>query len=90
MDAMDALKRLDKGSAQIDFVYLDPPYANTRAYQEILEFLGESELLARGGLVIAEHRRKKDLPAIAGHLERARVVEQGDTALSFYRPVFAA
>ena len=90
MDAMDALERLDKGSAHIDFVYLDPPYADTRAYQEILEFLGESELLARGGSVIAEHRRKTDLPAIAGHLERARVVEQGDTALSFYRPVFAA
>jgi 16S rRNA (guanine966-N2)-methyltransferase len=90
MDAMIALERLDKGSAHIDFVYLDPPYADTRAYQEILEFLGESELLARGGSVIAEHRRKTDLPAIAGHLERARVVEQGDTALSFYRPVFAA
>jgi 16S rRNA (guanine(966)-N(2))-methyltransferase RsmD len=90
MDAMDALERLDNGSAHIDFVYLDPPYADTRAYQEILEFLGESELLARGGSVIAEHRRKTDLPAIAGHLERARVVEQGDTALSFYRPVFAA
>jgi 16S rRNA (guanine(966)-N(2))-methyltransferase RsmD len=90
MDAMDALERLDKGSAHIDLVYLDPPYANTRAYQEILEFLGESELLRRGGSVIAEHRRKTDLPAIAGHLERARVVEQGDTALSFYKPVFAA
>jgi 16S rRNA (guanine966-N2)-methyltransferase len=71
-------------------VYLDPPYADSRAYQEILEFLGESELFARGGSVIAEHRRKNDLPAIAGHLERARVVEQGDTALSFYKPVFAA
>jgi 16S rRNA (guanine(966)-N(2))-methyltransferase RsmD len=90
MDAMIALERLDKGSAHIDFVYLDPPYADTRSYQEILEFLGESELFARGGSVIAEHRRKNDLPAIAGHLERARVVEQGDTALSFYKPVFAA
>jgi len=90
MDAMDALERLDKGSAHIDFAYLDPPYADTRAYQEILDFLGESELLARGGSVIAEHRRKNDLPAIAGQLERTRVVEQGDTALSFYRPVFAA
>ena len=90
MDAMDALERLDKGSAHIDFAYLDPPYADTRAYHEILDFLGESELLARGGSVIAEHRRKNDLPAIAGHLERTRVVEQGDTALSFYRPVFAA
>ena len=90
MAAMDALERLAKAGAHVAFVYLDPPYADTRAYQEILEFLGESNLLARGGSVIAEHWRKNDLPAIAGHLERARVVEQGDTALSFYKPVFAA
>jgi 16S rRNA (guanine966-N2)-methyltransferase len=90
MDAMDALQRLAKGGAHIDFVYLDPPYADARAYEEILGFLGESDLLARGGLVIAEHRRKKELRAIAGRLERTRVVEQGDTALSFYKTVFAA
>jgi 16S rRNA (guanine966-N2)-methyltransferase len=90
MDAMDALERLAKAGAHVAFVYLDPPYADTRAYEEILAFLGDSELLARGGSVIAEHRRKNDLPAIAGHLERVRVVEQGDTALSFYKPVFAA
>ena len=90
MDAMAALGRLAKSRAHIDFVYLDPPYADTRAYEDVVGFLGESELLARGGLVIAEHRRKNDLPAIAGSLERMRVVEQGDTALSFYKPVFAA
>ena len=90
MDAMVALERLAAASGRVDFVYLDPPYADTRAYEEILALLGESELLARGGLVIAEHRRKNDLQAIAGHLERVRVVEQGDTALSFYRTVFAA
>jgi 16S rRNA (guanine966-N2)-methyltransferase len=90
MDAMDALERLAKAGTHVAFVYLDPPYADTRAYEEILAFLGESELLARGGSVIAEHRRKNDLPIVAGHLERTRVVEQGDTALSFYKPVFAA
>jgi 16S rRNA (guanine966-N2)-methyltransferase len=90
MDAMDALERLGKAGAHVDFVYLDPPYANSRAYEEILAFLGESDLVARGGSVIAEHRRKNDLPIVAGHLERTRVVEQGDTALSFYKPVFAA
>ena len=90
MDAMDALERLAKSNADIDFVYLDPPYTDTRAYEDVLEFLGESKLLAQGSLVIAEHRRKSDLPAIAGHLERVRVLEQGDTALSFYKPAFAA
>ena len=90
MDAMDALERLDKDGARIEFVFADPPYANARAYQDILEFLGESELLARSGRVIAEHRRKNDLPKIAGDLERTRIVEQGDTALSFYAPILAA
>jgi 16S rRNA (guanine966-N2)-methyltransferase len=90
MDAMDALERLASGGAHIDFVFADPPYANVRAYEDILAFLGESELLARGGRVVAEHRRNRDLPAITGHLERTRVLEQGDTALSFYKPIFAA
>ena len=90
MDAMDALERLAEGGARVEFVFADPPYANRRAYQDILVFLGESELLVRSGRFIAEHRRNTDLPIIAGHLERTRVVEQGDTALSFYKPIFAA
>ena len=90
MDAMDALERLAKAGAHVDLVFADPPYTNVRAYEDILEFLGESELVARSGRVIAEHRRKNELPAIVGRLERTRVVEQGDTALSFYNPILAA
>ena len=90
LDAMDALERLAGGGARVDFIFADPPYSNGRAYQDVLAFLGDSELLARSGCVIAEHRRKNDLPTMVGHLERIRVVSQGDTALSFYRPVLAA
>jgi 16S rRNA (guanine966-N2)-methyltransferase len=89
MDALDALERLAEGGMHVDFAFADPPYEKARAYEDILAFLGESELLARSGRVIAEHRRKNDLPAIVGHLERTRVVEQGDTALSFYDPILA-
>ena len=90
MDAMSALERLGNSGAHIDFVFADPPYANVRAYEDILAFLGESDLVARNGRVIAEHRRNRDLLTIAGHLERTRVLQQGDTALSFYKPTFAA
>jgi 16S rRNA (guanine(966)-N(2))-methyltransferase RsmD len=90
MDALDALERLAEAGARVDFVFVDPPYAKTRAYGEILEFLGQSELLARTGRIIAEHRRNTALPPVAGHLERTRVLEQGDTALSFYSRVLAA
>jgi 16S rRNA (guanine966-N2)-methyltransferase len=90
MDAMDALERLAENGARVEFVFADPPYANTEAYEEILTFLGGSELLARGGRVIAEHRRKTELPTVSGHLERMRLLEQGDSALSFYTPVLVA
>jgi 16S rRNA (guanine966-N2)-methyltransferase len=90
MDAMDALERLAESGARVEYVFADPPYADTGAYEEILTFLGESELLARGGRVIAEHRRKTELPSLAGRLERARVLEQGDSALSFYTPMLVA
>lgn len=90
MDAMDALERLDKAGARVEFVFADPPYANRRAYQEILEFLGKSDLLVRGGRLILEHRRNHQLPMLAGNLERTRIVQQGDTALSFYAPLLAA
>ena len=90
MDAMDALEQLAESGARVEFVFADPPYANTRAYEQTLTFLGESELLARGGRVIAEHRRKTELPSVAGRLERIRLLEQGDSALSFYTPRLAA
>jgi hypothetical protein len=40
--------------------------------------------------VIAEHLRKRAFPEQVGELELARVVEQGDAALSFYRLALAA
>lgn len=90
MDAMDALDRLAESGARVDFIFADPPYANRRAYQEILAFLGESDLLGRSGRLILEHRRNNELPRLAGNLERKRIVQQGDTALSLYAPILAA
>jgi hypothetical protein len=53
-------------------------------YQTVLDLLGDSNLLIRKGVLILEHARRHELPAIAGQLERTRVVEQGDSSLSFY------
>jgi 16S rRNA (guanine(966)-N(2))-methyltransferase RsmD len=68
-----------------NFVFLDPPYAAAKDYARVLEFLGSSELLASGGIVVAEHRRNFDLAEEPGVLRRFRVLKQGDAALSFYR-----
>jgi 16S rRNA (guanine966-N2)-methyltransferase len=89
LDASRGLERLAGESAaklkDYDIVFLDPPYAAAEEYRRVLSFLGTGSLLAEGGLVIAEHPRKFELSGTAGHLERVRMLRQGDAALSFYR-----
>jgi 16S rRNA (guanine966-N2)-methyltransferase len=90
LDAGAALERLELRGLRADLVFADPPYADTEAYNCVLGLLGESELLAQGGCAVLEHDRRRVLPAVTGQLERARVVQQGDTSLSFYRLARAA
>ncbi|MGA3082966.1 MAG: 16S rRNA (guanine(966)-N(2))-methyltransferase RsmD [Terracidiphilus sp.] len=86
-----ALRRMRAGSGTglgtgFDLVFLDPPWDAAPEYAATLGLLGGSALglLADGALVIAEHRRKERLEERYGLLERARLLEQGDAALSFY------
>jgi 16S rRNA (guanine(966)-N(2))-methyltransferase RsmD len=90
MEVLRALKRLEERHSHAQFIFLDPPYADAGEYESALEFLGESSLVSPGGLVIAEHLKKHALPALVGELELARVVKQGDAALSFYRLALTA
>ena len=73
-------------AAGFDLVFLDPPYEAAEEYAATLGLLGGTsmELLTPGALVIAEHRRKERLAEKYGELERTRLLEQGDAALSFY------
>jgi 16S rRNA (guanine966-N2)-methyltransferase len=90
LDVLRGLERLEARHAHADFIFLDPPYAATAEYEKVLEFLGDSPLLAPGGRIIAEHLKKRILPERAGELELTRVISQGDAALSFYRLALAA
>jgi 16S rRNA (guanine(966)-N(2))-methyltransferase RsmD len=67
-------------------VFLDPPYDAAEEYSTALNLLGAASLraLAPEAIVIAEHRRKQTLNQGYGGLERYRLLEQGDAALSFY------
>ena len=80
------LGSLVKSARGVDMVFLDPPYEATEEYIRTLEFLGAhaAEMLAEGAVVVAEHARKQALAQRFGVLERFRVLEQGDAALSFY------
>jgi len=90
MSAMRAIERLESKKVHAQFIFLDPPYAADIEYKSTLEALGESPLIAPDGRVIVEHLRKRALPERAGDLELARVLEQGDAALSFYKLALVA
>jgi 16S rRNA (guanine966-N2)-methyltransferase len=85
-----AIEQLELRQVHAQFIFMDPPYAADEEYESTLEALGESPLVAPGGRVIVEHLNKREMPEIVGELELARVVEQGDAALSFYRLALAA
>jgi|SRR5215470_13799930 len=88
-DGAQALERLAAEPAtppsRVDLVFFDPPYADEAQYLNTLSFLGKTNLLADGAVVVTEHLRALDLPESFGKLERVRVLRQGDARLSFYR-----
>jgi len=63
-----------------DIVFLDPPYDHWHEYANVLHALGEKA----PRLVIAQHSVRFALEENYGRLKRARIVKQGDNALSFY------
>jgi 16S rRNA (guanine(966)-N(2))-methyltransferase RsmD len=86
-DAVRALRMLETRKIAVDVVFLDPPYRMDEAYKQTLENLAEFSLLKPEGTVIAEHDKRFDPGEDFGKLRRFRKLEQGDSALSFYRNV---
>lgn len=84
-EANPALRLLDSGAVRSDFVFIDPPYVETDAYEDALSFLSQSRLLTPESVVIAEHDKRSDLQDAYGALVRFRKLVQGDAVLSFYR-----
>ena len=89
-DALRGLEKLAGRRLLADFIFLDPPYKDSDEHLKVLEYLDSGHLVAPYGVVIVEHRKKIELPGRLDRLERTRVLEQGDTALSFYSLAAAA
>jgi len=81
-----ALRLLSARAVACDFCYLDPPYRKMGDYEQTLSFLAGADLLAPGGVVIAEHDKHFDPGERFGRLHRRRKLGQGDAVLSFYAP----
>jgi 16S rRNA (guanine966-N2)-methyltransferase len=83
-DARLALEALADRGASFDIAYLDPPY-DSGLYEPMLDLIGRRGLLAAGGVVVAEHFHKLELPDAVAGMVRTRGVRVGDHRLSFYR-----
>jgi 16S rRNA (guanine(966)-N(2))-methyltransferase RsmD len=84
-----AVSNVARRDPHFTLVYLDPPWEDAAAYTQSLTLLAGSAaaLLAPEAIVIAEHARRGSatLAETYGSLDRYRLLEQGDAALSFYR-----
>lgn len=66
-----------------DILFLDPPYHSDEIISAMTA-IGTSSLVRDGGLVIAEHFAKRDLPHAFGTLEKKRDYRYGDSVLTLY------
>lgn len=85
MDVDLALRKIAEPGIAVDIVFIDPPYGLEGVYSQTLLALERSSLVQGSSIVIAEHDRKFEPGAAFGRLQRYRKLEQGDSALSFYR-----
>ncbi|OFW18115.1 MAG: 16S rRNA (guanine(966)-N(2))-methyltransferase RsmD [Acidobacteria bacterium RIFCSPLOWO2_02_FULL_65_29] len=69
------------GFVPFDIVVFDPPYDAAPA--ETLA--GADAVMAPGGVLVLEHRRKETPPESSGRLIRVRQIASGDSELTFYQ-----
>jgi 16S rRNA (guanine966-N2)-methyltransferase len=84
-DVTRALRVLETRRVTADIVFIDPPYRMEEAYKQTLATLAGVALLKPQGMAIAEHDKRFDPGEGFGQLQRFRKLEQGDSALSFYK-----
>lgn len=84
-EVIQALRLLDSQAVRCDVVFLDPPYGSHGAYEQVLGFLSQSQMLHAGSIVVAEHDKHFDPGDAVGALQRYRTLKQGDAVLSFYK-----
>jgi 16S rRNA (guanine966-N2)-methyltransferase len=81
-----ASRQWDSAGLRADFVFLDPPYRMRDEYAKTLDALAASQLVNVSSTIVAEHEKRFDPGETFGRIARYRRLDQGDAALSFYRP----
>lgn len=82
--SLPLLRRLVASGVRLDVAYLDPPYRETEAYEQVLGFLAAQPVLQPDAVVVAEHTRRMELPKLPG-LEAYREITHGEASICFFR-----
>lgn len=83
VDVIRAIKIFDKKKAKFDVIFLGAPY-DSPCLEKALEKLGEGDLLAKDGIIVAEHRKQHKLQGEYIGLKAFREARYGETVLTFY------
>jgi 16S rRNA (guanine(966)-N(2))-methyltransferase RsmD len=67
-----------------DVLFVDPPYGAAELAQALET---AAQLATAGTLLILEHAKRDPAPEVAAGVQRTRQLVQGDSVLSFYRPL---
>lgn len=68
----------------MDLILLDPPYRDG-FYEEALEKIMEYDILAEGGLIVAEHLYELSLPEEIAGLKRIKAKKYGTIGVDIYQ-----
>ena len=84
LDVLKAVEMLARRRAEFDIIYLGAPYDSLYLTKSLEQLAGNS-LLAKNGLLIAEHRKQQQLAPQYGRLSKYRENRYGETVFSFYK-----
>lgn len=82
-DARHALKVLQKSDRKVDFLFIDPPYAQDKLYELAKEF-ALSGILSDDAIIVCEHEKQLELPQMYGLFEKVKSPIYGNSAISIY------
>lgn len=83
-DASEAPAGLAKNGSRFDLIFLDPPYHQGLAKKSLIT-IDACDIVAKSGLVIAEHFKRDELPRDLQRLVFLTERAYSDTLISIYR-----
>lgn len=83
-DAQNAINYLQRARKKVDFLFIDPPYAEEKYYHLVAELI-EKELISETAIIVCEHDKNTELPLSYHTFEKSKNVTYGNIAISIYK-----